>query len=62
MRKTETGWDRHDAEQRRRWMRLSPLERLRWLDDAKRFVERTRRRSDREPAPKSPTEGEPRDL
>jgi hypothetical protein len=32
------GWRTHEAEQLRAWMRLSFLERLRWLDQAKRFA------------------------
>jgi hypothetical protein len=31
-------WKRHEDEQRRRWLELTPLERLRWLDGAKSFV------------------------
>lgn len=34
----EEAWRSHDKEQRRRWLRLSALERLRWLDGAKHFV------------------------
>lgn len=32
------GWRTHEAEQLRAWMRMSCLERLRWLDQAKRFA------------------------
>lgn len=32
------GWEDHALEQGRRWARLAPLDRLRWLDEAKRFV------------------------
>ena len=32
------GWRTHEAEQLRAWMRTSCLERLRWLDQAKRFA------------------------
>jgi hypothetical protein len=31
------GWARHADEQRRAWLRLTPEERLRWLEQAKRF-------------------------
>jgi hypothetical protein len=31
------GWQAHVREQRRRWLALSYVERLRWLEDAKRF-------------------------
>jgi hypothetical protein len=34
-----SGWDRHADEQRRSWLRLSHAERLRWLEQAKRFYE-----------------------
>lgn len=33
-----SGWDRHQAEQRRAWLRLSYAERLAWLEQAKAFV------------------------
>ncbi len=33
----ETAWRRHADETRRAWRRLSYLERLRWLEQAKRF-------------------------
>ena len=36
---TEDGWKRHEAEQRRAWMKLTPAERLAWLEEAKRFAE-----------------------
>jgi hypothetical protein len=32
------GWKQHEEEQRDRWLRLSPLERIQWLDEAKRFA------------------------
>jgi hypothetical protein len=35
----EDGWKRHEAEQRRAWMKLTPAERLAWLEEAKRFAE-----------------------
>jgi hypothetical protein len=34
------GWEAHAAEQRRAWLALSYAERLRWLEDAKRFYRR----------------------
>lgn len=40
---TEDGWERHEAEQRLAWMRLTPAERLAWLEDAKRFAELAKR-------------------
>jgi hypothetical protein len=33
----ERGWELHVVEQRRHWLRLSYEERLRWLEQAKRF-------------------------
>lgn len=36
--RSEDGWERHQAEQRRAWLKLTPLERLLWLEDAKRFA------------------------
>lgn len=33
-----SGWEQHRESQRRSWLRLSYAERLRWLEDAKRFV------------------------
>ena len=32
------GWTDHRDEQRRAWLRLTPIQRLRWLDGAKAFV------------------------
>jgi hypothetical protein len=40
---TEDGWERHEAEQRRAWMKLTPAERLAWLEEAKRFAELAKR-------------------
>jgi hypothetical protein len=40
---TEDGWKRHEAEQRRAWMKLTPAERLAWLEEAKRFAELAKR-------------------
>jgi hypothetical protein len=34
----EDGWSRHDRDQARIWRSLSYLERLHWLEDAKRFT------------------------
>ena len=31
------GWTRHADEQRRAWLQLSHAQRLRWLEQAKRF-------------------------
>ena len=33
-----SGWEQHRKEQRRAWLRLSYAERLRWLENAKRFA------------------------
>jgi hypothetical protein len=50
----DSGWERHTIEQRRAWLRLSHVERLRWLEQAKQFKElalgaaRHRRREDEE--------------
>jgi hypothetical protein len=33
-----SGWEQHREEQRRAWLRLSYAERLRWLENAKRFA------------------------
>ena len=33
-----TGWELHREEQRRAWLELSHAERLRWLEEAKRFA------------------------
>ncbi len=32
------GWERHQAEQRRAWLRLSYAQRLAWLEEAKALV------------------------
>ncbi|MBW1831222.1 MAG: hypothetical protein JRG93_02155 [Deltaproteobacteria bacterium] len=37
------GWERHEAEQRRAWLKLTPAQRLAWLEDAKRFAEAAKR-------------------
>ena len=37
--RTEHGnWERHREEQRRSWLKLSAAQRLRWLEQAKRFA------------------------
>ena len=36
---SETGWKAHEAEQRRAWLKLTPAQRLTWLEEAKRFAE-----------------------
>ncbi|MGB5267186.1 MAG: hypothetical protein WBN30_11385 [Polyangiales bacterium] len=40
---SEQGWKVHEAEQRRAWLRLTPAERLAWLEEAKRFAEAAKR-------------------
>jgi hypothetical protein len=40
---TEDGWRRHEAEQRRAWMKLTPAQRLAWLEEAKRFAAAAKR-------------------
>jgi hypothetical protein len=46
-----SGWELHREAQRRAWLRLSHTERLRWLEQAKRFArlaqEAARRRGER---------------
>lgn len=37
--KPDDGWKLHEAEQRLAWLKLTPAERLAWLEDAKRFAE-----------------------
>ena len=32
------GWKAHEEEQRRSWLRLTPSERLAWLEGAKEFA------------------------
>ena len=54
---SEGGWKVHEAEQRRAWLRLTPAERLAWLEEAKRFAEaakRARKTSVASPGPKEP--------
>jgi hypothetical protein len=34
----QSGWEQHREAQRRAWLRLSYAERLRWLEEAKRFA------------------------
>lgn len=31
-------WERHREEQRRSWLKLTAVQRLRWLEQAKRFA------------------------
>ena len=53
----ENGWKAHEEEQRRAWLRLTPAQRLAWLDEAKRFAEiakRARKTSAASPGPKEP--------
>jgi hypothetical protein len=33
-----TDWQRHREEQQRSWLKLSAVQRLRWLEQAKRFA------------------------
>jgi len=40
---SEQGWKVHEAEQRRVWLRLTPAQRLAWLEEAKRFAETAKR-------------------
>ena len=53
--KRESGYDEHRREQRRAWLRLSHLQRLEWLEQAKIFAARAleaakqRARRDRPP-------------
>jgi hypothetical protein len=39
----ERGWKLHEKEQRRAWLRLTPAQRLTWLEEAKRFAEAAKR-------------------
>ena len=39
----ENGWRAHEEEQRRAWLRLTPAQRLAWLEEAKRFAEVAKR-------------------
>lgn len=39
----EDGWKRHEAEQRRAWIKLTPAQRLAWLEEAKRFADAAKR-------------------
>ncbi|MDH3656312.1 MAG: hypothetical protein OEN21_18790 [Myxococcales bacterium] len=53
----ENGWKAHVEEQRRAWLRLTPAQRLAWLEEAKRFAEaakRARKTSAASPTPKEP--------
>ena len=40
---SDQGWKVYEAEQRRAWLRLTPAERLAWLEEAKRFAEAAKR-------------------
>jgi hypothetical protein len=46
------GWAQHREEQRRAWLRLSYAERLRWLEQAKRFVALAKGAATRRKAPR----------
>jgi hypothetical protein len=39
----ENGWTAHEEEQRLAWLRLTPAQRLTWLEEAKRFADLARR-------------------
>jgi predicted GIY-YIG superfamily endonuclease len=39
----ERGWKLHQNEQRMAWLRLTPAQRLAWLEEAKRFAEAAKR-------------------
>lgn len=54
---SENGWKAHDEEQRSAWLRLTPAQRLAWLEDAKRFAEAAKRARKTSAATRSP--GEP---
>jgi len=43
MKVMDEGWGLHDAEQRKAWLRLTPAQRLTWLEEAKRFAEAAKR-------------------
>jgi hypothetical protein len=49
----ECGWDSHARAQRRRWARLSLIEKIRWLEEAQQIVQRfeAQRSSRRQPPP-----------
>ena len=40
---SEKGWKTHEEEQRSAWLKLTPAQRLAWLEDAKRFAEAAKR-------------------
>jgi hypothetical protein len=40
---SEQGWKAHEEEQRSAWLRLTPAQRLAWLEEAKRFAEVAKR-------------------
>jgi hypothetical protein len=39
----DDGWKLHEAEQRLAWLKLTPAQRLAWLEDAKHFAEAVKR-------------------
>jgi hypothetical protein len=55
--KLEQGWRTHEAEQRRARLKLTPLERLLWLEDARRFATLALGAARRKRAPKN--DGQP---
>ena len=52
----EKGWKAHEEQQRRVWLRLTPAQRLAWLEEAKQFAEiaqRARKASRASPTPEA---------
>jgi len=41
--KPENGWKSHEEQQRRAWLRLTPAQRLAWLEEAKQFADTAKR-------------------
>jgi hypothetical protein len=54
------GWEVHDEEQRRSWLRLTPAQRLAWLEGAKEFAREALGAAYRRPAASSDSRGETR--
>ncbi len=52
------GWRTHEEEQRRAWLRLTPGERLAWLEQAKEFAAEALGAVYREPTGNAGTPGE----
>ena len=55
------GWTSHEADQKRAWLRLTPMERLEWLEGALAFARKYlgAARKWKGPAPKGPPVGDP---